>query len=609
MLSAAVIAVVGMMIVPLPAVLLDLLLTLNISAAAVLLIVTLYIPNITALSSLPSLLLLTTLLRLALNVSTTRLILLDAHAGRVIDAFGAFVVQGSVVVGAVVFLILTLIQFVVVARGAERVAEVAARFSLDAMPGRQMAIDADLRAGALSVDAARAARAALQRESQLYGALAGAMKFVKGDAVAGLVIIVVNISAGLAIGVLQRGMSLAEAASTYALLTIGDGLVSQIPALLTATAAGIAVTRVAAEGSPHLAHQIADQLLARPRALAIAAALLVVLALVPGLPLLPFLAVAGLLSGLAFFARREARAARFAEASAAAPSSPSIPAPLSLRVGSGAAAGFGESGLERLGVLWSERAEAIWRRTGVMVPRRLVSVVEGVGDEIVVLLDEIPAWRGEVSEGVEGAVEVLGACVEANLEGFVGLQEVQRMLDGLREEVPADVEAVVPRLLTLSELSVVLRGLVQEGVPVRQLRAILGALAQHAPRTKAPEALIEVAREALKRAITHAAAPEGGRLEVFLVDREIEEMVRSSVREGPRGPYLSLSPELSRQIEAAAGPLGPGSVVLTAPDVRRHLRAILARRQPSVRVLSHAELSEGLLLEPQGKLTVRGQSS
>src|SRR4051812_39450175 len=301
-LAALVIGIVAMMIVPLPTLLLDLLISLNIAGAVTLLLVSIYVGDALKITTFPTLLLLTTLFRLAIEVSATRLILLRADAGEVIHAFGAFVVAGNLVVGAVVFVILTVIQFIVISKGSERVAEVAARFALDALPGRQMAIDGELRAGLIDGAQARRRRAALARESQLYGAMDGAMKFVKGDAVAGLVVLAVNIVGGLIIGVMQRGLALSAAARTYTLLTIGEGLVAQIPALIISTAAGIIVTRVAAEDEgdgddqgTHLAQEIAGQVLGQPKAIAMAAALLAGLALVPGLPFVPFVLLAAVL--------------------------------------------------------------------------------------------------------------------------------------------------------------------------------------------------------------------------------------------------------------------------------------------------------------------------
>ncbi len=297
-LAVLVVAVVGMMIVPMPTWLLDILISANIAASVILLLTAIYVVNPLRIATFPTILLVTTLYRLALNVSSTRLILLQADAGTVIQSFGDFVVSGNMVVGAVIFLILTLIQFVVIAKGSERVAEVAARFTLDAMPGKQMAIDADLRSGLIDQAAARARRQDLERESQMYGSMDGAMKFVKGDAIAGILITLINIIAGLIIGVSQMGMSWTDALATYSILTIGDGLVSQIPALIISTSAGMIVTRVASEDdSTHLGTDIGAQVLAQPRAIGIAAILMLVLAAIPGLPVFPFL-VLGSLCGI-----------------------------------------------------------------------------------------------------------------------------------------------------------------------------------------------------------------------------------------------------------------------------------------------------------------------
>jgi type III secretion protein V len=296
MLAGIVVAVVGLMVVPLPTWLLDLLLASNLAFSVVILLVALYVSDGLKIAAFPSILLLTTLVRLSLNVSSTRLILLQADAGEVIRAFGQFVVRGNYVVGGVVFLVLAIIQFVVIAKGSERVAEVGARFTLDALPGKQMAIDAELRSGSIDSNEARSRRRGLNRESQFYGAMDGAMKFVKGDVIASLLIAIINLLGGLAIGVFQRGLDAEVALKRYGLLTIGDGLVTQIPSLVLATAAGILVTRVASEDPDRpLGAELAAQLLGQPRALLVASAFVLLLAAVPGLPALPFLAIGVLL--------------------------------------------------------------------------------------------------------------------------------------------------------------------------------------------------------------------------------------------------------------------------------------------------------------------------
>src|SRR4051812_8205627 len=305
-LAIIVVSIVGMMIVPLPTPLLDVLLTFNISLSVMLLLISLYVPHALQLSVFPTLLLITTMYRLSLTISTTRLILLTGDPGEVVVAFGKFVVQGNFVVGAIIFIILTVVNFIVIAKGSERVAEVAARFTLDAMPGKQMSIGADMRAGAIEMEEGRRKRRDLERESQLFGAMDGAMKFVKGDAIAGIIITVINIVGGLTIGVMMKGLAVGDAAKKYTLLTIGDGLVGMIPAILISTAAGIIVTRVGGEeeGS-HLGKDIGGQLTAYPKAIAIAGGMLIVLALIPGLPKVPFFVLgAGASSGAYLMLKR-----------------------------------------------------------------------------------------------------------------------------------------------------------------------------------------------------------------------------------------------------------------------------------------------------------------
>ncbi len=305
-LAMAVVAVVGMMIVPLPTWLLDMLISVNIALALVILLVSLYMHEPLNFSVFPSLLLITTLFRLGLNISATRLILLHAHAGKVIDAFGGVVVGGNYIVGVVVFLILVIIQFVVITNGAGRVAEVAARFTLDAMPGKQMSIDADLNAGLINEDEARHRRRNIEMEADFYGAMDGASKFVKGDAIAAIIIILINILGGFAIGVLQLNMPLGKALQTFTLLTVGEGLVSQIPALLISTATGIIVTRAASDSN--LGRDMTRQILANPKPLVIAAGILLALGLVPGMPSAPFLVIGGGLATVAYMLHRSLKA-------------------------------------------------------------------------------------------------------------------------------------------------------------------------------------------------------------------------------------------------------------------------------------------------------------
>ncbi|MEW4561559.1 type III secretion system export apparatus subunit SctV [Bremerella sp. JC770] len=303
-LAGLIVAVIGLMILPLPTVVVDTLLATNLGLSVTLLMMSMYIQSVLSFSTFPSLLLFTTLFRLSLNITTTRLVLLYADAGQVIETFGDFVVAGNLVVGAVIFLIITIVQFMVIAKGSERVAEVAARFTLDAMPGKQMSIDADMRAGVIDIEQARERRAQLAKESQLYGAMDGAMKFVKGDAIAGIIITCVNIIGGLVIGITMNGMSVYDALKTYSILTIGDGLVSQIPALLISITAGIIVTRVTSEDSPALGGDIGQQVLAQPKALMLGGGLLLLFALVPGFPKPQFLALGGIVAFIGFTVNR-----------------------------------------------------------------------------------------------------------------------------------------------------------------------------------------------------------------------------------------------------------------------------------------------------------------
>lgn len=617
-LAAMTLAAIGMMVVPLPTWLIDLLLASNMALAAVLLLVSLTIRDITALSSLPSLLLLTTLLRLALNVSTTRLILLDADAGQVISAFGNFVVQGSLIVGAVIFLILTIVQFVVIARGAERVAEVAARFSLDAMPGRQMAIDADLRAGAINAQEAHDRRRGLQRESQLYGALDGALKFVKGDAIAGVIITTINILGGLAIGLGQRGLPLEEAARVYLLLTIGDGLVSQLPALLTATAAGIAVTRVTSSGE-RLGAEIAAQLFSQPRPLAVAATLCALLALTPGLPWLPFLALSAALTARSIWLTR--RPSTGGDAAESASSSLWEPATaLSLRA-SPALLDALEAPDTRatLNDAWRQRASAIWRQRGVPLPALTLETLTSGDDDgaaqddgpwrFVVAVRAVPAGRGSLeteSVDIDRLVEAVAAAAEAHLTSLLGMQEVHDALEALRKTAPAEVEALVPKVLALPALTEVLRSLVAEGVSIRPLRDILGALASQAPHKPHHDAMVNAARAALQRSISHSLSPTGGPLAVYTVEPEIEAMLRDALRHDERRLRLALPPALRRDIQSAAQRVLPeeGAVVLTAPEIRSSLKGLLATTCPKVRVFAYTELTPELVLAPQGEVRV-----
>ncbi len=650
-LAALVVSIVGMMIIPLPTLLLDLLISLNIAVAVTLLLISIYVTEALRIATFPTLLLLTTLFRLALEVSATRLILLKGDAGEVIHAFGNFVVAGNLVVGAVIFLILTIIQFIVISKGSERVAEVAARFTLDAMPGKQMSIDAELRSGHIDHDEARRRRAMLARESQLFGSMDGAMKFVKGDAIAGLVVLAVNIVGGLIIGVAQRGMDLADAARTYTILTIGGGLVAQIPALVISTSAGIIVTRVASEEEgAHLGREIAGQILGQPKAIAIAAGLLALLALVPGLPTIPFLLLAAVLGFVAFRLLRSPVATRADGATAAARggagatvpssrgggSSAAFPAPvltpIAVQLGAALSArlcpdGNGSPVADRLTSLIRDR---LFAELGIPLPPvRVRPSVEGLAPNSYVLrLNEVPLGRGEIAATGDPSTATSDAdasghasppeeTIAADLlvllrrygHEFIGIQETQGLLEALERTHPALVREVVPKVISPTLLADVLRRLAEEGISLRNMKDILGALAEWAPSERDPVTLTEHVRGALRRAITYRHASASGVLSAYLLDPMIEEAVREAIHKTATGSYLALEPQLSREIIQAIGRAvamaphaGPTPVILTNVDIRRYVRRLVETEYPGVAVLAYPELAPEAQVQPLGRI-------
>jgi len=646
--ALAVLSLVALLVMPLGPSLLDAGLALNLALSATILVVTLLSREALRFASFPALLLLTTLFRLALNVSSTRLVIGRGEAGRVIEAFGRVVVQGDYVLGAVVFAILTLVQLLVVSKGAERVAEVAARFTLDALPGKQMAIDADLRSGFVDAPEARRRRRALERESQLYGAMDGALKFVKGDAIAGVAIVLVNVVGGLAAGAV-RGMPLAEAARRYTLLAIGDGLVSQIPALLVAVSAAVAVTRVAGEEEgAGLGAEIGRQLTGDPRALGTVAVLLAGLSLAPGLPAPPFLLLA---AGAAFGAHRLRRSGRsdgaIASPEAAAeqlawPESVSSPDRVVLELGEDlfglVRAGGGDATREALSALRDE----LRREAGVELPQ--VGLRPGLlaASGWTLLVDEIPVATGRAPRdealslappcelalaGIPSTPEndglaiaghdavravalgpvlnpvqrmIVGAALE--LRGcahlLVGIQETQQLLDSLESSAPALVREAA-RQLPPQLLAEVLRRLLEEGVSIRPLRTILEAALEAGGGARSAAALTEGCRRALRRHIGRRVAPSGT-VEALLVDPAAEALVRGALD----GEHSAVSPDVAVMLANAvvAARSGRRPVVLVASDVRRPLRNLLAPRVPDVVVLAYDELPPELQVRPVGRL-------
>jgi type III secretion protein V len=627
-LAALVVVAVGLMIVPLPTWVLDVLISANLSAAVVVLLVVLYVPDAIGIATFPTLLLLTTLFRLALNVASTRLILIQANAGRVIKAFGSFVVRGNYVVGAVVFVVLTTIQFIVIAKGSERVAEVGARFALDAMPGRQMAIDAELRAGTLDGHEARSRRRALQRESQFYGAMDGAMKFVKGDVIASIVIVVVNLFGGLAIGVVMHGMAIEAALRRYGLLTIGDGLVTQIPALVLSTAAGVLVTRVASEeADTPLGEELARQLLGVPKALQVASVFVLMLAAVPGLPPVPFLVLGVTL----FFVGRGRARAQAVERRRTASEPPRddrargrgneptfVPrvVPWSIEIGDGLASMIEREvhGLPRAAV---EVRERLFEELGVPLPAPRLGIRQALkGREVLVSLHEVPAGAIVVASGAtdeQAATWVRDRVLDLirpRAADFLGLVEVQRLLDEIEPFAQPAVRHVVPKPISLVLLADVLRRLVRERVSVRDLGRILEGLSTVASTEKDAVHLAEHARMHLRRAITFRLTGGMASLEVVVLDPILEDTVRHGITRTASGSSLALPPHTSRDVQASIRraiaetvPANRPVVILTQPDIRHFVWTLLEVDIPDVHVVSSAELLPEVAIKPIAQAT------
>jgi len=627
-LAAVVVAVVGLMIVPLPTPLLDALLATNLALSMSILLVTLYVTDALQIAAFPTLLLITTLFRLGLNVASTRLILLQADAGEVIRAFGQFVVRGNYVVGGVVFLVLSIIQFLVIAKGSERVAEVGARFTLDAMPGKQMAIDAELRSGSIDGGEARRRRRQLARESQFYGAMDGAMKFVKGDVIASFLIALVNILGGLAIGVGQKDLDLVGALKRYGLLTIGDGLVTQIPALVLATSAGVLVTRVAsAEPDTPLGHELATQLFGNPQALRISSLFVLGLGLVPGLPTLPFLAISVLLFLASRARARSLRAARTqgeldpvgaARGSGGRAEFVPLVVPWSLSVGAGLAEHLANEDSPRG---WRARLQGIRERMffelGVpLVPCRL-SLDPTLGErELRLFIHEVPALRLELppEQPEETWVPEVLAVLRRRAADFVSMAETQALLDQLEQYAPAPVRQLLPKPMSLGTLAEVLRRLLEEQVSIRDLKAILEALGQVAQVERDPMQLAEYVRSQLRRPLSHAVCGDRAELGVVLIDPSLEDVIRGAISRTSAGSFLSLAPHAAREViasirralsEAEVRTSAP-PVLLAAPDTRRFIRKLIEPELPDLRVLSFAELLPELRLAPLATATVVG---
>jgi type III secretion protein V len=645
----AVVGIVALLFVPVGPAALDALLAASLGIAAAVLLASLLAPDALQLSAFPALLLLTTVFRLALAVSSTRLVLTRGEAGRVIEALGAVVVQGSWVAGAVIYAIVALVQLLVVSRGAERVAEVSARCTLDALPGKQMAIDAELRAG--SIDAAEAARrrSALERESHLHGAMDGALKFVKGDALAGVAIAVVNALGGLATGAL-RGMPLPAAARRYVLLAVGDGLASQIPGLLLAVAAGVAVTRVAGTRRS-LGAEVAREIASEPRALMASAGLLAALAVAPGLPALPFAALSLGVGSAGLAARRRARRPDPPDPAPGTQAAPAS-APAVVRISRHALAGAA-GGASRIEDASRALRADLWSWLGVPVPTVTVTAEELPEGAWVVEVEGAPSAAGRLPPdralclappeevrlaGIPAAparhplgggaasaipresepraaalapvLDPLAWTLAAAAAGLrrsahllVGVQEVQALLDGLESEAPALVREAA-RQLPPALVAEVLRRLLEEEVSVRPLRTILQSMLAHGP-APGSQVLAEGCRRALARHIAHRVAGSQ-ELAAVLLDPGAECLLRESLA----GEVVAVSgPQLSALLDslddAVAGDPRP-TALLAAADVRRPLRNLVAARFPGLAVLAYEELPPDLRIRPVGRACFPG---
>ena len=672
-LVALVLMIIFMIVMPLPTWLIDLLIGVNLSLVILVLIVALYLRTPTAFSTLPAVLLFSTLFRLAISISTTRMILVQADAGRIVETFGEFVLGGSLIVGLVVFLIITVVQFVVITKGSERVAEVGARFSLDALPGRQMSIDSDMRAGEIDMAEARRRRAKLQLESEFYGSMDGAMKFVKGDAIAGLIIIAVNIIAGIAMGVGQNGMAFGEAVERYSVLTVGDGLVSQIPALLMAIASGIVITRITDDESTDLGHDIAQQMSASPKALVIAAAVLVGFGLIPGFPTLTFLALAlffGTTGAIAHAAARRRATVDGADGFGSAPGGRPADArqdllmtpmaPVHVGIGPGLAAQVDRARFRDAAL--RERAR-LFDQLGVPFPPiALIDEPDAPADRWRLIIEGVPVVQGTLPLGrvrvhddpeparilgvpleevelgplmprtfwaetahgaaltrhgvaVQGAEATLAALVGHRLpkyaSEFLGVHETNAVLTSMEARYD-DLVAEAQKALPLQKIAQIMRRLVEEEVPVRNMRILLETIVEWGGREKDPDVLAEYARAALSRQISHKYADTDRCIPAFVFEADVEDAIRGALRQSSAGTFLALEADRSRALLAlirkAVGDLSSHAhlpVFLSTMDTRRHLQRFLTEHEIGCPVLSHKEIAVSYRVQPLSMVTLR----
>ncbi|MCB9365986.1 MAG: flagellar biosynthesis protein FlhA [Calditrichaeota bacterium] len=669
-MALCLVAIVIVMIIPIPTFVLDIALACSIAISLAILLTSLYVEEPLQFSVFPGLLLVVTLFRLALNVASTRLILGQGDAGSIITAFGGFVVKGNYFVGLVIFIVLVVINLIVITKGSGRIAEVAARFTLDAMPGKQMAIDADLNQGMIDEAEARKRREKISREADFYGAMDGASKFVRGDAVAGLLITAINIIGGFAVGMLQQGMSWQEAASTFTILTVGDGLVSQIPALLISVAAGIIVTRAASESN--LGADITGQLLGHPRAIYIASGVLAFFAFTPGLPTIPFL----VLAASTFALGRISAAKKAKEAAEPASDKPAVQKPqdrledyvlvdpLEVQIGYGliplVEGGPGGDLLDRITVLRKQMAAD----SGFVIPPvRIRDNTQLAPNIYIIRIRGNEAGRGEIRPGMlmalsggETGMRIEGiptkdpsfglpaiwigrdqkelaqsrgytvvepaAVVSTHLsevlkaEGYrlMTRELVQELLDAVKRTHKAVVEELTPGQLGIGQVQKVLQNLLREGLPIRDMATILETLADYAPMTKDPEYLTEAVRASLAKAIAEKYEDEPGVISAMSLEPKVEQMITDGLRAAAKeGSDFALPSAVSNRLvtamkQFAQGMLNRGfqPILVSAPGTRAFIKRMLEPDLPNLIVLSTAELPPATRIQPMGVVKIEG---
>lgn len=667
--AAIVVSIVLIIIIPIPSWLLDVLLAINISISLIILLNAVYSTGALQFSIFPSLLLLTTIFRLSLNISSTKLILGDGNPGQVVTAFGNFVTGGNLIVGCVVFLIITLVQFLVITKGAERVSEVAARFTLDAMPGKQMAIDADLNAGLVNEEQAKERRRNVQKEADFYGAMDGASKFVKNDAIAGIIITAINIVGGLVIGMVMRGEPFSSAISRYAILTVGDGLVSQVPALLISTATGIIVTRAGADSN--LSEDLFKQVFQNPKVLFVTSFISLVLSFT-GLPIAPFMLLSAITGYIGYSIKKQQETAqKEGEAQTDEETVEEIRKPenvvgllhvdpIELEFGYGiiplADVNQGGDLLDRVVMIRRQLAldlgmivPIIRLRDNIQLsPSAYVIKIKGVEvDRGELMFDHYLAMNpGTVDEEIDGInttepafrlpaiwireeqrekAEVLGytvvdlpsiiathltEIVKKFASELIGRQEVQTLIDNVKQSYPAIVEELVPKVMTIGEIQKVLANLLKENVSIRDMVTILETLADYAVVTNDTDMLTEYVRQALGRAISSRFIQEK-KANVITLDPKLEQAILESVQKTEHGSYISMDPSTMQKVIGnlssviqKASQLGEQPIVLSSPIVRLYFKRMTEQAVPELTVLSYNEIDPGIEVQSLGMVSI-----